>query len=169
MIDTKDPPRLSFTNMLTGDEVVVQFNPPDFDEQVSPQFARLAPQGLSHEVHHFDHTGPYELRFQLRFQAMTSAELELLRRARRHLLSWAYPRRTATDALGGGPPPILIVWPRMLSVQGFMTGLRLKHERFNSMGDSVLFTADVSFEEQPGTLITFDLVVDDNSQRLGDR
>lgn len=168
MFDASTPPRMSITNLRSGAEVVAFFNPPEWDESVQPSWARLAPQGNSHEVHHFQNTSPYELKFTLYFRAGSPDELLAMQRARRHLLSWAYPMRTSDDTLGGAPPKLLLVWPRMLCVEVFLTGCRIKHQRFNSAGMSVQFDADVTFEESLESLLTSGYVAEDPEQRFGE-
>lgn len=178
MLEFADPPKLSLTNLQNGAEVVAQFLPEEFEESVAPEWARLKPQGLSHNVHHFENTSPYVCGFKLYFRAFSTAELVLLQRARRHLLSWAYPRRISTSELvGGGPPTLLLVWPGMLSIEVVLSALSIHHERFNSASQSVQFTADVSFEERrgvgtlggaAGALLTSEFVADDPEQRFGD-
>jgi hypothetical protein len=163
-----EPPRMSITNLRTGDEVVAQFNPAELVETVAPRWARLAPQGLSHEVHHFQNTSPYQVPIELFFRAYSREELVLIHRARRHLLSWAMPRRIGSDVVGGGPPQLLLVWPGMLSLRCFLTELKLTHSRFNSQSRSVQFTASATFEEEPGTLLTSESVAEDSLLRFGD-
>src|SRR5688500_3311971 len=96
MFQPVDPPRVTITNLQNGAEVVAQFNPEELDEQVAPNWARLQVQGLSHEVRHFRNTSPYAQRFTLYFRAASPEELVVMHRARRQLLSWAYPRRIST-------------------------------------------------------------------------
>lgn len=163
-----EPPRMSITNLRSGAEVIAQFNPAELQESVAPQWARLAPQGLSHEVHHFTHTGPYEIQMELFFRAYSQAELDDIHRARRHLLSWAAPRRIGSELVGGGPPQLLIVWPGMLAVTCYLTELRITHNRFNSNARSVGYTAVVVFEEVRSSLLTTELVADDTELRFGD-
>jgi hypothetical protein len=163
-----EPPRMSITNLRSGEEVVAQFNPGELGESVSPQWSRLAPQGLSHEVHHFTHTGPYQIQIELFFRAYSPEELERIHRARRHLLSWAMPRRIGSDLVGGGPPMLLLVWPGMLSIQCYLVELKLTHSRFNSQSRSVQYTAALTLEEEPGTLITSESVAEDTRLRFGD-
>jgi hypothetical protein len=168
MIDAKHPPRLSITNLRNGAEIAAQFNPEEFEESVSPEWSKLKVQGLSHPVHHFETTSAYVCRFTLYFRAFSPLELQQLQRARRHLMSWAYPRRVTSQLVGGGPPSLLVVWPGMLQIETFLTELRIKHERFNSQAQSVEFHADCSFEEHPESLLTSDFVAEDPDQRFGD-
>lgn len=163
-----DPAKMSITNLVSGAEVIAQFNPEEFQESVQPIWARLAAQGLSHEVHHYAHTSPYVVQMDLYFRAFSKEELLELHRARRHLLSWAHPRRIASELVGGGPPRLLLVWPGMLSIECFLTEARITHQRFNQHLRSTSMVASVSFEEDPTTLLTTEMVADDDLLRFGD-
>lgn len=168
-----DPPRVTITNIRNGAEVVAQFNPEELEEQVAPNWARLQVQGLSHEVRHFRNTGPYTQRFTLYFRAATPEDLVLMQRARRQLMSWAYPQRIrASNYVGGGPPELLLIWPGMLAIYVHLVECRIKHQRFNVEGHSVQFEAQVGFEEARGVtdepeLLTSDRVAGDPEQRFG--
>lgn len=169
MISPAEPPRIYIRNLRNNERVSAQFNPNEMDESVAPQFSRMQVQGLSHEVHHFTHTGPYEISMKLRFRAYSPEELEALQRARRQMMSWAYPRAVQSQRVGGGPPKLLVVWPGMLSLVCYMTGLKINHASFNSEAQSVLMEASVTFEECPDRLMTMDHITSDPKLRLGKR
>lgn len=161
------PPKMSITNLRSGVEIVAQFNPTEFEEQVAPNFARFSAQGQSHEKRHFTYTGSFAVTTTLYFRAFSPAELDEIHRARRHLLSWAYPRRIGSDTVGGGPPPLLFVWPGMLALPVDLISARIVHEAFNKAGKSVRFRAEVTFEESRDTLLTTESVADDEELRFG--
>jgi Contractile injection system tube protein len=161
-------PKLSVTNLRSGEEVVAQFNPNELDESVAPQWSRLAPQSFSGDIRQFNNTNSYGLKLSLYFRAYSEQELVDLHRARRQLLSWAYPRRINSAVIGGGPPALLLAWPGMLSITVDLITVRIVHDRFNTAARSVSFKAECVFEERRDKLLTSDAVADDTDLRFGE-
>lgn len=160
------PPKLTITNLASGVTVEAQFNPEQFEESVSANYKRQGVTGLSHEVLQFSHSTNHQTSLDLAFVANSPADLERMTAARRFFLSLAYPRR-GEDVLGGAPPRVLVVWPRMLSLTCVMSTVRIAHNSFNRLGYSVRFVATVQLEEIRDFRITSEEVYEDNQFRLG--
>lgn len=164
---TKNPPKLILANLISGDELEVQFNPTKLQEQIEVNWARLAMPGQSHEKLHFIHTSNFKISLELFFRAMTRDELEKIHYARRQILSWAYPRSISNDIVGGGAPTLLLYWPKMLSLKCVMGSASITHELFNHEGRSTQFNCSINLEEIRDVRLHFDEVAEDNVLRLG--
>ena len=164
---SQEPPKLSFTNLRNGTELLVQFNPVEFEEQLAANYGRLQSQGNSHQQLQFANTNNFKVVFELEWVARSRQELTELRRARRILMSWHYPRTVANDIVGGGPPSVLMVWPGMLTLEIRSMSVRLKHKRFNGRAKSVWMFASLTIEEFREFRLTDDEVENDNQFRLG--
>jgi len=165
---TITPPRLLFVNLVSTDELEVQFNPTQLMEQIEANWARQTIPGQSHEPLQFVNTANFKLDLELFFRAISKSELETIHRARRQIFSWAYPRDVAGDVAGGGAPRILVYWPGMLSLTCVMTNAAFTHQRFNKKGRSVQFICRLQLEEIRDTRLHFDEVAEDNVLRFGD-
>jgi len=164
---TKDPPKLLFVNLVSGDELPVQFNPTQLREAIEANYSRVVVPGQSHAQMQFINTDNFKIDLELFFRAVTKQELELIHRARRQILSWAYPRMVANDIVGGGAPKLLLYWPSMLSVECVLASASFTHERFNNQARSVQFTCAVQLEEMRNVRLHFDEVAEDNVLRFG--
>jgi len=165
---TATPPKLLFANLVSADELEAQFNPTQLMEQIEANWSRQTVPGQSHEPMQFVNTANFKLDIELFFRAVNKTELEAIHRARRQILSWAYPRDIEGDISGGGAPRILVYWPGMLSLTCVMTSTSIVHQRFNKNGRSVQFTCRLQLEEIRDTRLHFDEVAEDNVLRFGD-
>ena len=136
-------------------------------EQVGAEYARAQIPGLSHTVRQFSNTADLVIEFDLEFRAWTPEELNTARRARRFLHAACYPRSATSDAHPSRPPRMMLVWPGTLLVTGIITGVKIKHTRFNRQSTSVGFIASITFEEFRTTRITSEDVFNDTELRLG--
>ncbi len=166
MSDVAEPPKLVITNLVSGDEVEAQFNPEQFKETVEAVYTRLSVLGQSGERLHYQNSKNLALELELHFHARSKDQLRALHHARRHILSWAHPRKTP-GVSGGGPPDLLVTWPGMLSVEVLMLKAACSHVAFDSQSESMHFVAALQLEEQLDTLVTFDDVAEDRSLRFG--
>jgi len=161
------PPKLTIVNLVSNDELEVQFNPTQLMEQIEVNWSRQTVPGQSHEPLQFVNTANFKIDLELFFRALTEDELTKIHFARRQILSWAYPRDIGGDIVGGGAPRLLLLWPQMLSITCVMTSVQITHSRFNSKGKSVSFTARVALEEIRDVRLHFDEVAEDNVLRFG--
>lgn len=161
-------PKVTITNLSSGDTLVAQFNPTELQEQVQANYVNQQVPGLSHEVLQFGNTGNYGFPLSLFFRAGAPKELIAMHRARRFLLSLAYPKGVAQDIAGGGAPRVLVVWPRMISMTCIVRSVQITHSLFNVQGRSRVYTANVKFEEIRDFRISSEEVFEDNQFRFGE-
>ena len=161
------PNRMVFTNLYDGEELLAQFNPTQFTESLGVNWTTLQIPGLSHKPLQFINTDNLKLRFELYFQARSPDELLDIQRARLLLIAWCYPRNVSNDIIGGAAPRLLVTWPGMLSLEAVLRNVDITHQRFNKLGQSVHFTANVQLEEVSEALLTFDTVAEDDAARFG--
>ena len=157
------PIRMSITNISTGDVLTAQFNPTELQEAIQANWSNLRVPGQSHELLQFSHTGNLRYSYALRYsafaqdtrgsapplpgQTVTQVTIDEMRRARRFLLSLTYPRRGGNNIPSAGPPRVLFIWPRLVSLTCIVKGVTFTHQRFNHQGESIEYSAQISMEE----------------------
>ena len=162
------PARMSIANVSTGDSVEAQFNPTELEEALEVNWARQTVPGLSHQPLQFVNTGNVKFTLELNFEAQDpTADLAQILGARRFLQSLCYPRRGATDVIGGGPPRALFVWPTFVSLTCVITTLTFKYSRFNLAGTPTQFTAKLGLEEIRDVRLLSEDVLASGTQRSG--
>jgi Contractile injection system tube protein len=167
-VASQTPARMSIANVSTGESVEAQFNPTEFEEALEVNWARQTVPGLSHQPLQFVNTGNARFTLELHFEVQDPrTDLAQIHRARRFLQSLCYPRRGATDVVGGGPPRALFIWPNVVSLTSVVTALTFKYSRFNLEGTPVQFTAKVSLEEIRDVRLVSEDVLASGSQRSG--
>lgn len=60
-----EPPKAALSNVETGEVMRFQFNPPELVEEVSANYARLSPLGLSHQILHYINTNNHRLPIEI--------------------------------------------------------------------------------------------------------
>lgn len=160
------PPRMTLVNMATNEVIEAQANPPEFEESVSVTYARHAIPGLSHQPIQFTHTENTKYKLSLEFMAANygAAGLASMLEARKFLLSLCHPRQ-ATSYRQAGAPRALFIWPNLISLSCFVTGLRFSYRRFNIEGYPVEFSADLDLEEVRDELVTSEQIRAQGTQR----
>lgn len=145
---TSRPPRLTFTNMGSGETVEMPFIPDRLTERVLVGYARKKIVGMSHTVLQYGNTENYSIpNLDLFFRGVTQEEANALNEGRKFLLSLAYAREGARAVRDGGPPRILFIWPQLISMTFKMSSIEIEHRKFNKNGASVEFNARVGLEE----------------------
>ncbi len=161
------PARMSIANVTSGESIEAQFNPSEFEEALEVNWARQTIPGLSHQPMQFVNTGNTKLTLELHFEASGPPELAQSQRSRRFLQSLCYPRRGAQAVASGGPPRVLFVWPRVVSLTCVITALGFKYSRFNLDGTPVQFIAKVALEEIRDVRLVSEDVLASGTQRSG--
>ena len=163
---SRAPARMSLVNIATGADIEAQFNPSEFTESLNVNYARQIVPGLSHQVLQYVNTNNVNVPLNLFFDALAEgATLQILTAAKAFLQHLAYPRRGAQNVVGGAPPRVLLVWPQVLSLTMALTGLAIRHTRFNVGGAATLMIARVTLEEiRDAKLFSADVLVS-GSQR----
>lgn len=60
-----EPPKAALSNMETGEVMRFQFNPPELVEEISANWARLSPIGLSHQILHYISTNNHRMPIEI--------------------------------------------------------------------------------------------------------
>lgn len=145
------PERMSLRNMTTNEVLEVQFNPPDFEETLRTEWARIASPGFSHKNLQYLGTENLSFGFDLMFDCLTGVDSgwtqEEILDARRFLHSLFYARRGAKNVREGQAPRVLLVWPTLISLHAVISDLTIKIDRFGSDGAPSRFTAKLKLEE----------------------
>lgn len=159
---------MSIANLSSGESIDAQFNPSELEEQLEVTWTRQTVPGLSHQPLQYVHTGNVRFPIELNFDALDpTTSIDQVLHARRFLQSLCYPRRGAGDVAGGGPPRVLFVWPRLVSLTCVITALGLKYTRFSLDAVPVQFTARVTLEEIRDVRLLSEDVLANGSQRSG--
>lgn len=161
------PSKLTFTNTVNGKELVAQFNPTQLTESLGSNWTALTLPGASRQPLQFVNTDNLKLTFDLFFLAQTTEDLRLMHRARLLLFAWCYPRNVSNDVQGGAPPRLLVTWPGMLSLEAVLRKSEIRHQRFNKLGQSVHFVANVSLDNITDFQMHFEDVEEDDAVRFG--
>lgn len=143
------PSRMSFTNVSTTESFEAQFNPAELGEKIAVNYARLAVMGLSHEPLQYQRTGNHTFDFELALRVYddNGNRRVTIVDQRRFLLSLCYPRRGATNVIGGAPPRVLFVWPNLASLTSVIASLDFKHTLFGRDGTPYHSQVKVGLEE----------------------
>lgn len=62
---TVEPPKAALANVESGEVMRFQFNPPELVEDLSANWARLSPVGLSHQVLHYINTNNHRFPIEI--------------------------------------------------------------------------------------------------------
>lgn len=155
---TQAPQRFSVINLSTNEELIAQFNPTEFDDDVAAEFERINPVGASHQRLQFRNTSNYSVPLELFFSAQTEEQYEEITRARHLIQSWCYPMAATQASPSKGPPRLLATWPLVFSIECYLLRCKCKYVRFAPDGRCTQFTASVTFEECRDTRITSEQV-----------
>jgi len=138
------PVRCTLVNVDTAERFACQFNPESLTERNSVRYARLEPYALSHQVMHYLGTDNRKLT-QLRFYVdrATSAAHDS-DQFRRFLRAFTMPSASRGPAC---PPRLLLIWPQVLTLEGFVTELEFSYQQFASDGRVMVYTAQMTLEE----------------------
>jgi len=137
------PPRLVMINLVTSEELEAWANPAQLTETRSAQWNRLAVPGLGYQPLQYAGTtnrqlADVELAFDRRWAP--DADLDV---ARRFLDMLVAP---ATTEVASAPPRLLLVWPKLLSLEVVAESVELTHEYIASDGTPLAMRAKLTFE-----------------------
>ena len=138
------PPRLVLVNLVTLEELEAWMNPPALSEQRGAQWNRLAIPGLGYQALQFGGTTNRKLAdLTLVFDRRTHpyADLDVARLFLDGLVAPAAP------APASGPPRVLFVWPRLLSIETIVESVELTHDHVAVDGTPMAMTAKITFEQ----------------------
>jgi hypothetical protein len=159
---------MSIANVSSGESIEVPANPTELEELLESNWVRQPVPGLSHQPLQYVHTGNVRFSMELHFDAVAPGTgLDQVLHARRFVQSLCYPRRGVAEVLGGGPPRVLFVWPRLVSLTCVITALTFRYQRFNLDGLPVQFTARITLEEIRDVRLASEDVLISGTQRSG--
>jgi len=160
------PPRVSFTNLRTGETVEMPLFPETLGETVAVNWTKQVILGMSHEQLQYSHTSNHtfdDLEFV--FRAQSPADLEAITDGRKFLLSLTLPSADAQGVRDGAPPRILFFWPQLVSMTCVLGNVKITHEQFNKQGASVRFKARLTLEEIRDVRLSSETVREQGTQR----
>lgn len=160
------PPRMSITNVETGQSLTAQFNPEEVDEVLAANYTELDVQGMSHKPMHYKNTENFAITLELVFDSASARDLVLddpnnmgngsfgnkaamIDAVRNYLYSFCYPMKSeAGDIIGSSPPRAMLSWPGLYGLVCRITRIAVKQKRFSLFtGQSTLFSAKIDFKE----------------------
>lgn len=142
-------PSMILVNMVTGEARDAQFNPAEFNETIGVNYAKLQVPGLSHTRRHFINTDDVKFDFELFYHCLDGSGpkgLEGIQEDRKFLYSLTHPWR-ADGINRGGPPRVLFIWPKLISLSCQITNLAFNYTMFNNQGAPVAWKAKITMEE----------------------
>lgn len=140
---TVPPPRLVIINLTTGDELTAWANPTQLTETRSAQWNRIAVPGLGYQPLQYGGTNNRQLAdVELMFDRRWQPDADLAA-ARRFLDALVAP---ASADVASAPPRLLLVWPKLLSLEVITESVELTHEYFASDGTPLAMRARLTFE-----------------------
>jgi hypothetical protein len=137
------PPRLVLVNLVTGEQLEAWANPPSLTEHRSAQWNRLGVPGLGHQPLQYGGTTNRRVPdVVLNFDRRTYPDADL-EGARRFLDTLVAPAgATAPSA----PPRVLLVWPKLLSLEAVTESVETVHDVFSVDGTPIAMAVKLAFE-----------------------
>jgi hypothetical protein len=137
-------PRLVLVNLHTNEELEAWANPPTLTEQRSARLTRFDVPGLGYQRLQFGGTGNRRVPdVELTFDRRTHPNQDI-EAARAFLDVLVEPISTVAPA---EPPRVLLVWPRLLSVEALAESVELVHQHMAVDGALVSMIAKLAFEQ----------------------
>lgn len=133
-------------NLVTLEDVPVQFNPTELEHGVEVAWQRFTVPGLSHQPKHYVNTSNAVFPLSLYYRAHSLAELDEMRDKRNFFESLAYP--VASDqVVSGGPPRFLFIWPQHIAIVCTLNSIRQRDIIFTRSGRPRVAQVSVEIEE----------------------
>ena len=133
-------------NLVTQEDVPVQFNPTELEHQIDLTWQRFTIPGLSHQPKHYVSTSNAKFPLTLFYRAHTLAQLDEMRDKRNFFESLCYP--VASDqVVSGGPPRFLFIWPQHIALICTMNSLSQRDILFTRSGRPRVAQVRIEIEE----------------------
>jgi len=149
------------TDLTTNEGLTFALNPQQFEERYEAGWTERAHLAGSYRRLQFGSTANPRITIELVFNRAIMAvqsrtfgaydETDLRRRmerAKNFLMSLTYPRQHQGSVLAQSPPPVLVVWPEVMSIRCVTMSCGIRNDEFDKDGQLVQFTANVEFQEQ---------------------
>lgn len=145
------PPRCVLVNVATAESMDCLFNPTQLTEKLQVNWNRVVVPGLSHQLLQFQSTSNRQLtgvEFYLDrlFAAAQPGHPDVLE-FRSFLRALTVPPAGAQSVTTAAPPRVLVVWPKVLTMQGVVTDLEFQYRQFGVDGAALVYVATCTFEE----------------------
>lgn len=149
-------------NLDTGQLEPFLFNPEEFEERYRANYARHESLGLSHQRMQFLHGSNPQINLEVTYDQLvvdnrnrstlerlpSEASINDAEKWRRFILSLLPPRRSRI-LKSASPPPVLFVWPGMISMRVRLTFARIRHRMFATRKPRArLYVASLVLEEE---------------------
>ena len=144
------PPKCLLVNVTSNESQSVLFNPAQLVERVSVNWNRLGVLGLSYQPLQYQNTSNRQLpgvEFYLdKFFAAEAPGDPDIDDFRSFLRALTVPPASADMA---APPRVLILWPKVLTIETIITELEFQYRVFGSDASTLIYTATCGFEGDP--------------------
>lgn len=146
-----DPPKMSLTNTVTGERWSPPFNPSELKPSLKVNYNRLRLLAASNERMEYSNTGnktiPLEFFLADLEKSPTENEFKSILDDLKFLESLAYPSEDI-DYSFLGAPPVLFVWPNVMSMIVRVVSVDSEHKLFSSETlETTLLTVRLEVEE----------------------
>jgi len=156
-----DPPKGAIANLESAETFEFEFNPPEFTESISANYARHNVLGLSHQILQYLNTNNNKITLDIYLSGVapfldasrgldrpeTMEAAYDISRGKNFLQSLVYPTKSP---YGGwrAPPELLFVWPKVVRMLCVATNVSFTHQKFSSKDLRTLsMTATITLEE----------------------
>jgi hypothetical protein len=140
-------PELMFlSNLQTGEDLIMQFNPTEFQRKIRSLWSRKNVLGESIRPLDYLGTANQTLQMQLYYRAEDAQQYAEGEDAMRYLESLLYPPAEADSIGGARPPRVLFVWPNSVSLTVVIEEIAFTHQMFDLQGRTIQFTANLKME-----------------------
>jgi len=145
------PPRCVLVNIATAESMDCLFNPTQLTEKLQVNWNRVTVPGLSHQLLQFQSTSNRQLtgvEFYLdrMFAAAQPGHPDIME-FRNFIRALTVPPAGAQSVTATAPPRVLVVWPKMLTMEGVLTDAEFQYRQFAVDGTALVYTATCTFEE----------------------
>lgn len=165
----RSPDKLHITNLQTGEGFFMQFNPTDFQREISVAWHEHQILGQSYRPLDYLATENAKISFDLFFRAETAKQQSDCEIYTKFLESLCYPPGEADGLAKRRPPRILVVWPNTMALTAVVASLGFVHEMFDLSGRTIQWRVKVSLVEARRSRLTQEFVRDNGAFRATDQ
>lgn len=143
------PPRCVLVNLHSGESFECLFNPAALSEEVTVEYTKQGVRGLSHRPLQYASTDNRQLpgvEFYLDklFASEQPGDPDILD-FRAFMRALTVP--PADPAGLAAPPRVLFIWPKVITIETVLRGLKLDYEQFAADASVLIYRATCTFEE----------------------
>lgn len=144
-------PRCLLVNVASGESMTCLLNPTQMNEAIQVYWRPVVVPGLSHAILQYQSTdnrifSGVEFYFDKFFSSDIGDERGIIS-FRDFLRSLTVPPERGEDVLSMAPPRVLVIWPKVITVEAVVTQVEFEYQQFSVEGDVLVYSAFVTFEE----------------------